>query len=77
MGIHWLGYDNGIVRKVERNTFVATVQVNYVAYIETDTPNYRLFCALTKLTYFVIIIFILDSQRLRLLLNSFELSLSL
>jgi hypothetical protein len=32
MGMHWVGYDIGIVG---RNTFVVTVQVNYLAYVET------------------------------------------
>jgi hypothetical protein len=45
MGMHWLGYDIGIVGK---NKFVTTVQVNYLAYVETNTPKYRVFCVLTR-----------------------------
>jgi hypothetical protein len=40
MGMHWLGYDIGIVGKVRKNTFVETVWVNYLAYVETNTPKY-------------------------------------
>jgi hypothetical protein len=50
MRMHWLGYDIGMVRK---GTFVATVQVNYLANVETDTPKYRVFCVPTKKTYSV------------------------
>jgi hypothetical protein len=32
MGMHCLGYDTGIVGK---NTFVVTLWVNYLAYVET------------------------------------------
>jgi hypothetical protein len=31
----WLGYDIEIVQKVGRDTFVVTVQVNYLAHVET------------------------------------------
>jgi hypothetical protein len=44
--MHWLGYDIGIVRK---NTSVVTVQVNYLAYVETYS-KYRVFCVLTRKT---------------------------
>jgi hypothetical protein len=50
MGIHWLGYDNGMVRK---GTFVVTVQANYFSYVETDTAKYRVFCVPTIKTYSV------------------------
>jgi hypothetical protein len=32
MGMHWLGYDVGIVGMVGKNTFVMTLQVNCLAY---------------------------------------------
>jgi hypothetical protein len=36
MGIHcWLVYDIWIVGKAAENTFIVTVQVNYLAYVET------------------------------------------
>jgi hypothetical protein len=38
MGMHWPGYDIGILGKVGRNTFVVTVKVNYLAYVEATTP---------------------------------------
>jgi hypothetical protein len=38
MGMHWLGHDIGIIREVGRNTLLATVQVNHLAYVETNTP---------------------------------------
>jgi hypothetical protein len=38
MGTCWPGYDIGIVGK---NAFVVTVKLNYLAYVETTTPNYR------------------------------------
>jgi hypothetical protein len=47
MGLHWLGYDIGIVGS---NTFVAILQVNYLAFVETITPKYRVFCVLTVTT---------------------------
>jgi hypothetical protein len=36
MGMHWFGYDTGIVGKVERNTstFLVAVQVYYLVYVE-------------------------------------------
>jgi hypothetical protein len=37
--MHWLGYDIGIVEKVGRNTFVVTAQVNYLAYVQRNTPK--------------------------------------
>jgi hypothetical protein len=51
MGMHWLGYNIGIIGKVGRNTYVVTVQVNYPAYVETNAPKYRVFCILSKKTY--------------------------
>jgi hypothetical protein len=51
MGMHWLEYDIWIVGKVEMNTFVVTVLVNYLAYAETNTPRYRVFRAVTRQTY--------------------------
>jgi hypothetical protein len=30
-----------------------TAKVNYLAYVETTTPKYRIFCILTKQTYSV------------------------
>jgi hypothetical protein len=38
--MHWLGYDIEIVGKVRSNTFVVTVKVNYLAYVEATTPRY-------------------------------------
>jgi hypothetical protein len=35
MGMHWLGYDTGIVGKAGKNSFVVTVWINYFAYVET------------------------------------------
>jgi hypothetical protein len=37
MGMHWLGYDIGIVGKFGRNAFVVNVKVNCLAYVETTT----------------------------------------
>jgi hypothetical protein len=34
MGMHWLGYNIGIVRKIGKNTFVVADQVIYLAYVE-------------------------------------------
>jgi hypothetical protein len=48
--MHWLGYDIG---KVRRNISVVTVQVNSLVYIETNTLKYRIFCFLTRKTFFV------------------------
>jgi hypothetical protein len=45
--MHWLGYDIGIVGK---NTLVVTVMVNYLAYVETNTPKYRVFYIFTRNT---------------------------
>jgi hypothetical protein len=54
MGMHWLGYDIGIVAKVGKNTFYFVAeQVNYLAYVETNTPKYRVICLLTKKTHSV------------------------
>jgi hypothetical protein len=38
MGMYWLGYDTGNVGK---DTFVVTEQVNYLTYVETNTPKYK------------------------------------
>jgi hypothetical protein len=43
--MHWHGYDIGVVGKVGKNPFVATVQVNYLAYVETNTRMYSFLCA--------------------------------
>jgi hypothetical protein len=51
MGMDWLGNDIGIVWKIGKNACVATVQVNYLAYVEMNTPKYRVFCSLTRKTY--------------------------
>jgi hypothetical protein len=48
MGMHWLGYDIGIVGKVGRNTFVVTVKVNCLAHVEATTAKYRVLCTLTS-----------------------------
>jgi hypothetical protein len=48
MGMHLLQYDIGIVGKVGKNAFVATEQVNYLEYAETNSPKYRVFCVLTR-----------------------------
>jgi hypothetical protein len=48
MGMHWLRYDIGMDGKVGRNTFVLTEQVNYLAYVETNTLKYRVFCILKE-----------------------------
>jgi hypothetical protein len=68
--MHWLGYDIGIVGNIGRNIFVATLQVNYLAYVETNTPVYRVSCFRSRQTYSVTT-FATDSQILRLLLNYF------
>jgi hypothetical protein len=68
--MHWLGYDTGIVGKVGRSTFVVTVQVSYLSYVEATTPNYGVFCVPTRQTYSVTTL-ATDSQMLRLLLNYF------
>jgi hypothetical protein len=70
MIIHWLGYDVEIVGKVERKTFVVTVKVNYIVYVETSTLRYRVFWVITKQTYSVTT-FATDSQMLQLMLNYF------
>jgi hypothetical protein len=47
--MHWLGSDIRIVGKVGRNTFIVTVQVNYlVAYVETNAPEYSVFFTLKE-----------------------------
>jgi hypothetical protein len=46
--MHWIGYDIAIVGKVGRSTFVVTVQVHYLAYVEANTPKYRVFCVFTR-----------------------------
>jgi hypothetical protein len=46
-GMHWLGYDLGLLGRLGRIhlfTFVMTVLVNYLAYVETDTPKYSFLC---------------------------------
>jgi hypothetical protein len=61
MGMHWLGYDIGIVGKVGRKTSVVTVLVNYLTYqnksnltyVETNTPKYRVFGVHTRKPYSV------------------------
>lgn len=68
MGIHWLGYDVGLVGKVVRKAFVVTVKVNYMVYVETITPRYRVFWVITKQTYSVTTL-TTDSQMLQLLQN--------
>jgi hypothetical protein len=40
MGMHWLKYDIGIVGKVGKNTFVVTVKVNCLAYVEPTLPKH-------------------------------------
>jgi hypothetical protein len=52
MEMPWLGYVIGIVG-VGRNIFVVTVQVNYLAYVERNTPKYSVFFILTRETYSV------------------------
>jgi hypothetical protein len=49
--MHWLGYDIRIVGKVGRNTSVMTLQVNYLAHVETNAPKYRVFCVLSTEAY--------------------------
>jgi hypothetical protein len=44
--MRWHGYDFGIVGKVGKNTFFATEQANYLAYLEANAPKYRVFCVL-------------------------------
>jgi hypothetical protein len=68
MGMHWLGYDIGIVGKAGRNIFFVTVQVNCLQHVETNTPKYRVFCVLIRKSYSVTIL-ATDSQMLWLLLN--------
>jgi hypothetical protein len=68
MGVHWLRYDIGIAGKVGRNTFVVTVRVNYMEYVETNTSKYRVFSALIRQTYFIRTL-ATDIQMLWLLLN--------
>jgi hypothetical protein len=53
MGMDWLGYDIGMVWK---DTFVVTVQVNYLAYVVMNTPKYRVFCVLTKKIYSITVL---------------------
>jgi hypothetical protein len=36
--------------KVGKNTFVVTVEVNYLACVETTTPKHRIFCFCTRKT---------------------------
>jgi hypothetical protein len=36
MGMHLLGYENGIVGKLGRNAFLMILKVNYLAYAETN-----------------------------------------
>jgi hypothetical protein len=43
MRMHWFGNDIEIVAKVGRNSFVVTVKVNFLAYVETNVPKYRVF----------------------------------
>jgi hypothetical protein len=42
--MHWPGYDIGIVVKVNRNIFIVTMHVNYLAYIERTAPKYSFLC---------------------------------
>jgi hypothetical protein len=63
-------WDWEIVGKVEKNTFVVTVQVNYLAYVETYSPKYRVFCILIRQTYSVTSL-TTDSQMLLFLLGYF------
>jgi hypothetical protein len=49
--MHWLGYDNAIIGKFGKNTFVVTEQVNYLVYVEMKTPNYRAFCVHSRKIY--------------------------
>jgi hypothetical protein len=51
MGMDWLGYNIGIVWKIGKNASVAIVQVNYLAYVEMNTPKCSFFCSLTRKTY--------------------------
>jgi hypothetical protein len=44
----WDGNNIEIVGKIGKNTFVVTEQVIYLAYVETNTPKYRVFCYLTS-----------------------------
>jgi hypothetical protein len=69
-GMHRLGYDIGMVGMVRRNTFVMTVKVNYLAYVETATSRYGVFCLLTRQPYSVTTL-TTDNQMLQLLLSSF------
>jgi hypothetical protein len=39
MEMHWLGCDIKIVEKFGRNALVVNVQVNYLAYLKSSTPN--------------------------------------
>jgi hypothetical protein len=68
--MNWLGYDIGIVGKDGKNTFVVTVEVNYLACVETTTLKCRVSCVLTSETYSVTTL-ATDSQMLLLLLNYF------
>jgi hypothetical protein len=49
-GIHWLENMHyvEIIGKVVRKTFVVTVKVNFLAYVETTTPKYKVFSVLTR-----------------------------
>jgi hypothetical protein len=68
MEMHSFGYDIVIVVKVGKNTFVMTVQVNYLAYVQTNIPECRV-CVLTRKIYSVITA--TDTEMLWLLLNYF------
>jgi hypothetical protein len=69
--MHGFRYDFGIVGKVRRNTFVVTVKVNYLEYVETNTPKYRFFCLLTKQTYCMTTL-ATDRQMLLVVVNYFR-----
>jgi hypothetical protein len=47
--MHWFGYDIGTVGK---NTFIVTDQVNYLVYVEKNTPKYRVFYVLARKNLF-------------------------
>jgi hypothetical protein len=38
--MHWFRYVTGIIQEVERNTFVVSVMVIYMAYVGTSGPKY-------------------------------------
>jgi hypothetical protein len=49
MGVYWLEYVIGIVRKVEWNAFVLSVTINHLAYFDTTAPKYGVFCTFKQM----------------------------